>query len=855
MQAYPTGASVTLNIPTGTTGAFLYGPDSKPLLLKGINFTNTNSVAVSFSISQSNRMVAFQDCSLDLNNVGAYGLQITNSAGTLNSYSIERCTIKNTTSRVFIRNDKTNASKPTITVKSSVIYNGVGLLDASQPAIVNIYNNSFAPVSSGYFVDFSTSTNIVDIRNNIFSSTAASPVLHFASTAAADLVSNPSNYIIKNNVFWSSTQVNNALDAIINGGNYLIPMDASNYYLNPNFNNVSTGDLTINSTPTQWIAGKGSVSVLPQYDRNGLAWAGSDVGAYQLPTSIAPTYTAGSLIAFVGDSIMNGSSATTGNGVSSQFTSSTGVLSAANSAVSGIKVEGLRHWIDYVAVTSTPSTMFLSIGVNNLSNLGARNPTNITDQELATEIETSLQRIINWGITPIWLGVESVPDDQTHPDAVNTLVNAWAQSNGVRYGSILDQMRFNSNWNLQAESGGYYGCTSSSNCGNVGATLSTDVHPNNAGHALIANLAEYLYYTNHTMDTDEIDIQAGARIYNNGKFRDLSSASGSTADLVATPSLGAVVSGDYSKWLDIANITWNTSGTYSKEWTASSTVATTTVFTIGDLQPAHYYIVSVDDVAQQTLQADGNGRIAYTYTGGYSVHTFNVDPDTTAPTTPTASLTSNISGGGTQTFTWTASSDASSGLLKYQLYVDGAIKNDSIATTTTQTSATGFSCGSHSWYISAVDNEGNSVSSNTQTFSVSSCGGGGTFYGPPSALPGYLTPRMQTIAPDGTVTYLDTPTPAATPTPPTVSTPSRAPSSFLRSLKYGSKGNDVSALQEFLKKDQTLYPEGLVTGFFGPATQRAIRRFQEKYDIASSSTPGYGTVGPKTRAKLNALIK
>lgn len=844
LQAYPAGASVTLNIPAGTQGALLYGPDSKPLLIKGIDFTNTRSLAVGFSVSQADRIVAFQDCTFDLNNVSAYGLQITDSSGTLNSYSLERCTIKNTTGRVFIRNDKVTASKSTITVKSSVFYNWAGLFSGNGPATLFIYNNSFAPVSSGYVFGFSTVGNIIDMRNNIFSSNIAAPTLHFDNTTAPDLISNPSNYVIKNNIFWTSAQTNGALDAIINGSNYLIPIDNTNYYFNPNFNNTSTGDLTINPTPTQWLAGKGDASVLPQYDRNGQAWAGSDVGAHQLPTSVAPTYTSGSSIAFVGDSIMNNSSATTGNGVTSQFTASAGVSSISGSAIGGLKVEGLRHWIDYVAATSTPSKIFLSIGVNNLSFGGVRSPSSMTNQQLATEITSSLQRITNWGITPVWLGVESTSSGQADSDAVNTLVNAWAQSNGVRYGSILDQMRLNANWNLQAESGGYYGCTSSANCGNVGATLSTDVHPNNAGHGVIANLAEYLYFTNHTIGTDGIDIQAGARIYNDGKFRDKGTTSGNKADLTVAPS-GAFVSGNYSKWVDISNITWNTSSTYAKEWTASSTVATTTVFTVGDLQANHYYSVLVDGTRVETLQANVNGKITYTYSGGWSSHTFNVNPETSAPLY--FALSSPVSGVITDarpSFAWEATTDAESGLAKYQLYVDGVLSQDNI-TGTTFSPSTGFSCGNHTWYVRAVDNAGNGTNSDTHTFSVS-CGGGPMFTGSAASLSGYVAPRMQTIT-DGVVTYLDTP-------PTTHQTPVSTTSSFVKVMKRGSKGHDVSALQAFLKKDPTLYPEGLVTGFFGPVTERAVQRFQKKHGIASVGTNGYGTVGPKTRIKLNALM-
>jgi hypothetical protein len=76
---------------------------------------------------------------------------------------------------------------------------------------------------------------------------------------------------------------------------------------------------------------------------------------------------------------------------------------------------------------------------------------------------------------------------------------------------------------------------------------------------------------------------------------------------------------------------------------------------------------------------------------------------------------------------------------------------------------------------------------------------------------------------------------------------------FTSNLSSGSSGNEVEALQRFLAKDPAVYPEGLITGFYGSLTQAAVQRFQEKYGIAKSGDPGYGCVGPRTREKLNSL--
>lgn len=65
-------------------------------------------------------------------------------------------------------------------------------------------------------------------------------------------------------------------------------------------------------------------------------------------------------------------------------------------------------------------------------------------------------------------------------------------------------------------------------------------------------------------------------------------------------------------------------------------------------------------------------------------------------------------------------------------------------------------------------------------------------------------------------------------------------------LKRGMSGAEVSALQTIIAKDPNIYPEGLITGYFGTATERAVMRFQKKYGLEQ-----VGYVGPKTRELLN----
>lgn len=79
---------------------------------------------------------------------------------------------------------------------------------------------------------------------------------------------------------------------------------------------------------------------------------------------------------------------------------------------------------------------------------------------------------------------------------------------------------------------------------------------------------------------------------------------------------------------------------------------------------------------------------------------------------------------------------------------------------------------------------------------------------------------------------------------------------FGHSLRLGMKGNDVKLVQQILIKEG-VYLEGLVTGFFGRLTEKAVLKFQEKYR-AEILTPaglsgGNGFAGPRTLKKLLEL--
>ncbi|MDB5190200.1 MAG: hypothetical protein JWN49_526 [Parcubacteria group bacterium] len=80
-------------------------------------------------------------------------------------------------------------------------------------------------------------------------------------------------------------------------------------------------------------------------------------------------------------------------------------------------------------------------------------------------------------------------------------------------------------------------------------------------------------------------------------------------------------------------------------------------------------------------------------------------------------------------------------------------------------------------------------------------------------------------------------------------------SSLSLNTKDSNTKGDVSRLQRLLATDSKIYPEKLVTGTFGPATQKAVQRFQTANKIATPGTAAFGLVGPKTLAALQVLCK
>jgi peptidoglycan hydrolase-like protein with peptidoglycan-binding domain len=71
-----------------------------------------------------------------------------------------------------------------------------------------------------------------------------------------------------------------------------------------------------------------------------------------------------------------------------------------------------------------------------------------------------------------------------------------------------------------------------------------------------------------------------------------------------------------------------------------------------------------------------------------------------------------------------------------------------------------------------------------------------------------------------------------------------------RQLEVGMSGSDISVMQAYLAKDATVYPQGLITGYFGFLTKAAVSNFQSNNGLSP-----VGRVGPQTLPVLNLAIE
>lgn len=69
-------------------------------------------------------------------------------------------------------------------------------------------------------------------------------------------------------------------------------------------------------------------------------------------------------------------------------------------------------------------------------------------------------------------------------------------------------------------------------------------------------------------------------------------------------------------------------------------------------------------------------------------------------------------------------------------------------------------------------------------------------------------------------------------------------------LHEGMTDEDIKKVQELLATDPTLYPRGLVTGYYGPMTKEAVMRFQTRHGLEVT-----GEINAQTKALLLEYFK
>lgn len=67
-------------------------------------------------------------------------------------------------------------------------------------------------------------------------------------------------------------------------------------------------------------------------------------------------------------------------------------------------------------------------------------------------------------------------------------------------------------------------------------------------------------------------------------------------------------------------------------------------------------------------------------------------------------------------------------------------------------------------------------------------------------------------------------------------------------LKLGSSGEEVKVLQSALATDKSIYPSGLISGYYGELTKQAVINFQQKYSLSQT-----GEIDRQTADKFNEV--
>lgn len=148
------------------------------------------------------------------------------------------------------------------------------------------------------------------------------------------------------------------------------------------------------------------------------------------------------------------------------------------------------------------------------------------------------------------------------------------------------------------------------------------------------DIGAYEYQPPLTTGADSIDVAGCARIYKDGKFRNLFATNGTLTSLTVAPAGGwtTYLSGQVRpEWMNVTNISWVVNGT--KTWTLYSTNETGLVsVTVGDLG-TNYRCSIVQDSLEITNFVSTGSSFTFTYMSDSSPHTFSLTEKAMATST------------------------------------------------------------------------------------------------------------------------------------------------------------------------------------------------------------------------------
>jgi len=321
-------------------------------------------------------------------------------------------------------------------------------------------------------------------------------------------------------------------------------------------------------------------------------------------------------------------------------------------------------------------------------------------------------------------------------------------------------------------------------------------------------------------------------------------SSGKTATIELTYTVAELAVSGIDTPAEVAQLSVSTVND-QKEWESLNTSATY-YDSSGNAMAATDVTSTLSNVAQVVFSTSEATH--------FSPYALTQASDPTAPATPSGLAIATPNSATQLALSWTANTESDlSGYYVYRSSSSGGSFPLVATVSTNSYTNTGLSAATTYYYkVAAYDTSsfeseaGSEASAKTMAADsggiMGSGGGGG---GAPTPVYTVIPGTASSASSQGaTVTQATT----GQTTIKTISTPSGITITITKSLKVGSENSEVKALQKALAQDKTIYPEGKITGYYGPLTVKAIKRFQTKYGIEP-----VGYVGPQTRKKLNEI--